>query len=127
MITQAMITTTVPWTTWLWPGHSTLRSSAIDSRMKRFAPRPSRAASPAAALGWVGLCDGRVSLLPPPAPASAARPSTDRAPHDARAAQISSGRAISRVSRCGVCWPHQRQYFFSSTRSGVFRFDFIDS
>jgi len=28
-----------------------------------------------------------------------------------------------RVSRCAVCWPHQRQYFFSSTRSGVFRFD----
>jgi hypothetical protein len=29
-----------------------------------------------------------------------------------------------RVSRCAVWRPHQRQYFFSSTRSGVFRFDF---
>src|SRR5688572_33382044 len=28
-----------------------------------------------------------------------------------------------RVSRCRVCWPHQRQYFFVSNRSGVFRFD----
>src|SRR5918994_6631982 len=27
------------------------------------------------------------------------------------------------VSRCTVCWPHQRQYFLNSTRSGVFRFD----
>ena len=30
---------------------------------------------------------------------------------------------IYRVSRCGVCRPHQRQYFLNSTRSGVFRFD----
>jgi hypothetical protein len=29
------------------------------------------------------------------------------------------------VSLCGVWRPHQRQYFFSSTRSGVFRFDFV--
>jgi hypothetical protein len=29
-----------------------------------------------------------------------------------------------RVSRCRVCEPHQRQYFFTSKRSGVFRFDF---
>lgn len=29
------------------------------------------------------------------------------------------------VSRCTVCLPHQRQYFFASKRSGVFRFDFI--
>jgi len=28
------------------------------------------------------------------------------------------------VSRCAVCLPHQRQYFFASKRSGVFRFDF---
>jgi hypothetical protein len=30
-----------------------------------------------------------------------------------------------RVSRCAVWPPHQRQYFFSSTRSGVFRFDLL--
>src|SRR4249919_1964012 len=29
-----------------------------------------------------------------------------------------------RVSRCGVCLPHQRQNFENSTRSGSFRFDF---
>jgi hypothetical protein len=29
-----------------------------------------------------------------------------------------------RVSRCTVCEPHQRQYFFASKRSGVLRFDF---
>jgi hypothetical protein len=29
------------------------------------------------------------------------------------------------VSRWGVCLPHQRQYFLNSTRSGVFRFDFM--
>jgi hypothetical protein len=29
-----------------------------------------------------------------------------------------------RVSRCVVWRPHQRQYLRSSTRSGVFRFDF---
>jgi hypothetical protein len=28
------------------------------------------------------------------------------------------------VSRCGVCRPHQRQYFRNSTRSGEFRLDF---
>jgi hypothetical protein len=28
------------------------------------------------------------------------------------------------VSRWRVCEPHQRQYFFASKRSGVFRFDF---
>ena len=32
MTTQATITTTVPWITWFWLGHSTLRSSPIDSR-----------------------------------------------------------------------------------------------
>jgi hypothetical protein len=31
-----------------------------------------------------------------------------------------------RVSLCAVCLPHQRQYLRSSTRSGVFRFDFVD-
>jgi hypothetical protein len=30
-----------------------------------------------------------------------------------------------RVSRWVVCRPHQRQNFFASNRSGVFRFDFI--
>ena len=29
-----------------------------------------------------------------------------------------------RVSLCGVCFPHQRQYLRNSTRSGLFRFDF---
>src|ERR1700759_173554 len=31
---QATSTTTVPWITWLWPGHSTFLSSAHDSAMK---------------------------------------------------------------------------------------------
>ncbi len=31
---QATITTTVPWITWFWPGHSTFFSSAHDSWMK---------------------------------------------------------------------------------------------
>jgi len=34
-------------------------------------------------------------------------------------------RAIYLVSRCTVWLPHQRQYFFDSKRSGVFRFDFV--
>jgi hypothetical protein len=35
-----------------------------------------------------------------------------------------SGHLTYLVSRCAVCLPHQRQYFFASKRSGVFRFDF---
>src|SRR5436190_15978279 len=38
-----------------------------------------------------------------------------------------AGASHYRVSRCGVWRLHQRQYFLSSTRSGVLRFDFIDS
>ena len=30
-----------------------------------------------------------------------------------------------RVSRWGVCLPHQRQNLLNSTRSGSFRFDFV--
>jgi hypothetical protein len=30
------------------------------------------------------------------------------------------------VSRCGVCFPHQRQNLLNSTLSGEFRFDFCD-
>jgi hypothetical protein len=43
-------------------------------------------------------------------------------------ARASLGTGLSRhylVSRWGVCLPHQRQYLLNSTRSGVFRFDFI--
>ena len=39
-----------------------------------------------------------------------------------RLRRVRDGRAIS-GSRGGVCLPHQRQYFFTSNRSGVFRFD----
>jgi hypothetical protein len=35
------------------------------------------------------------------------------------------GVANYRVSLCRVCEPHQRQYFFVSKRSGVFRFDLL--
>ena len=31
---HAISTTTVPWMTWFWPGHSTFLSSAQDSAMK---------------------------------------------------------------------------------------------
>jgi hypothetical protein len=44
------------------------------------------------------------------------------------ATRASLGTGLSRhylVSRWGVCLPHQRQYLLNSTRSGVFRFDFI--
>ena len=30
-----------------------------------------------------------------------------------------------RVSLCGVCLPHHRQYFENSIRSGEFRFDLL--
>ena len=43
----------------------------------------------------------------------------------ARAALSSRVLRHQRVSRCGVWRPHQRQYFLNSTRSGVFRFDFV--
>ena len=33
-IVQATSTTTVPWMTWFWVGHSTFFSSAHDSKMK---------------------------------------------------------------------------------------------
>ena len=36
---QATSTTTVPWITWFWPGHSTFFSSAQDSKMKFERPR----------------------------------------------------------------------------------------
>jgi hypothetical protein len=39
------------------------------------------------------------------------------------ASALRAGHAY-RVSLCTVCDPHQRQYFFASKRSGVFRFDF---
>src|SRR5205823_1570164 len=42
----------------------------------------------------------------------------------ARAALRSRRLGHYRVSRCRVWWPHQRQYFLNSTRSGEFRFDF---
>jgi uncharacterized membrane protein YiaA len=37
---------------------------------------------------------------------------------------VRTGVAIYRVSLWSVCELHQRQYFFASKRSGVFRFDF---
>ena len=40
--------------------------------------------------------------------------------------QKSKRNSPDRVSRWSVWLPHQRQYFRSSTRSGVFRFDFCD-
>ena len=133
MITQAMITTTVPWITWFWPGHSTLRSSPIDSRMKLpRRQRQSRAGWPGAASARARAASGTARRSPrrraAPAPLPLARHRRARAPRAARAAPalVWSGHD-HRVSRCGVCWPHQRQYFLSSTRSGVFRFDFIDS
>ena len=39
-IAHAMMTTIVPWTTWLWVGHSTFFSSAQDSETKRLKPLP---------------------------------------------------------------------------------------
>ncbi len=47
-------------------------------------------------------------------------------PAAARAARrcLRVSRATYLVSRCGVCRPHQRQYFLNSTRSGEFRLDF---
>src|SRR5438874_666308 len=42
-IRQAISTTTTPWISWLWPGHSTFFSSPHDSETKRFAPPPGRA------------------------------------------------------------------------------------
>jgi len=37
---------------------------------------------------------------------------------------VREGRANYLVSLCSVGLLHQRQYFFASQRSGVFRFDF---
>jgi hypothetical protein len=44
----------------------------------------------------------------------------------ALAAGLTGRTRHQRVSLCAVCCLHQRQYFFSSTRSGVFRFDLFD-
>ena len=52
MTTQATITTTVPWTRWFCVGHSTLRSSPIDSRMKLPAQLPSDLPAAGLAAGW---------------------------------------------------------------------------
>jgi hypothetical protein len=38
--------------------------------------------------------------------------------------QLAAGGAY-RVSLCGVCRPHQRQYFLNSIRSGEFRRDLL--
>src|SRR5438067_2582090 len=48
MMAQAIRTTTVPWMTWFWLGHSTFRSSPQDSTTKRRNPRmgPPRCSSP---------------------------------------------------------------------------------
>src|SRR5436190_91822 len=42
-IRQAISTTTTPWISWFWPGHSTFFSSPHDSETKRLAPPPGRA------------------------------------------------------------------------------------
>ena len=126
MTTQAMITTTVPWISWFWLGHSTLRSSPIDSRTK-FARPACRSERWPAGLGAGSGAPARAppDRLPPLALLLAChRPLASLAP---RAPLRSRLAGHYRVSRCTVCRPHQRQYFLSSTRSGVFRFDFIDS
>ena len=62
-ITQAISTTTTPWISCAWVGHSTFLSSAIDSPMKPRTPPPraalgSRAGSGRAAARAVGLEGG---------------------------------------------------------------------
>ena len=92
MITQAMITTTVPWTTWLWPGHSTLRSSAIDSRMKLTPQPPPRAVAGRWPSGGVGRHPDRRLLRATVAAGAgdcelAPPMRTDRAPRGGRGAR----------------------------------------
>ena len=104
-----------------WLGHSTFFSSAIDSLTKRRKPPPGTRRDPVWVFGTCAagrtVCCGSARAGRRPA---ARRPERDGA--GAVAAGCSS--AIYLVSRCAVWRPHQRQYFFSSTRSGVFRFDF---
>src|SRR4249919_1381753 len=75
----------------------------------------------AAALAGRGLQRGTNGRLAAAVAHRALARLTTRAPLRPRLARH------QRVSLCGVCWPHQRQNFLNSTRSGVLRFDFIDS
>ena len=60
---QAISTTTVPWMTWFWVGHSTFFSSPHDSATKRRPPPPVPGGAPGARLGLDRL--GRPDLLLP--------------------------------------------------------------
>src|SRR4029450_3945989 len=66
-MTQAMRTTSVPWTTCDWVGHSTFLSSPHDSAMNRFEPRSSFLRDPV----WVfvGAAAGRTCAAREVAPA----------------------------------------------------------
>src|SRR5262245_28714971 len=69
-ITHAMSTTSVPWTTCDWVGHSTFFSSPQDSAMKRFDPASSLRRAPVCVFGDA-LC-GRTWAARGVAPAPAA-------------------------------------------------------
>ena len=90
-----MITTTVPWTTWLWPGHSTLRSSAIDSRMKLTPQPPLRAVAGRWPSGGVGVIRtggfSRRSAAAGAGDCRLAAHANDRAPRGGRGARICVG------------------------------------
>ena len=101
-------------------GQSTLRRSAHDSPAKaRKPPRRSRLAPV-----WLFGCVA--GLISRPLRARD-RSGWAGAWKSLRFRRVRDGRAkLYLVSRCRVWLPHQRQYFFTSKRSGVFRFDFWD-
>src|SRR5256714_6663709 len=72
-IRQAISTTTTPWISWFWPGHSTFFSSPHDSATKRLKPLPGMWRSPTSARGGAGLEAGWTrprwsATSPPPSP-----------------------------------------------------------
>jgi len=90
---------------------------AFDGRLLRFV-------SFEPATGWTG--SGVMPGMPPPSPREPCSSWSRRARRSAwRCFERWRLRAMNqRVSLCGVCFPHQRQYLRNSTRSGLFRFDF---
>jgi hypothetical protein len=76
-------------------------------------------ATPGLLLDGLGRGANLLRAAPTPGRGAVSGGSTSRTP-------LSTGFAghLYLVSRCGVCRPHQRQYFRNSTRSGEFRLDF---
>ena len=118
-------TTTVPWISCCWPGHSTFFSSPHDSLDEAEAPAAERWRAAPSLRGWARR-PGATAAAAADRVRSSRRPGS-RVLGGAAGAALGTGLAGHRSSgspgaQCGG--RTQRQYFLNSIRSGEFRFDF---